>query len=179
MLGEPNPDCVIESAKAKDLEVLLAIEARATERFDADTLPPDLPLRMLPDEDLDEAQAEGRVFVARSSDGRVMGFVLVEVLEGVALVEELDVDPADGRRGVGTRLVEAACDWARDQGFSRIVLSTFRDVPWNAPFYTRLGFTEIPIAERTRALDQIAESEVRLGFDPAERVLMARSLDRP
>ncbi len=179
MLGKSNPDYVIESALPEDLEVLFAIEARATERFDTDTLPPDLPLRMLPDKGLDKAQAEGRVFVARSRDGRVMGFALVEVLEGVALLEELDVDPTDGRRGVGTRLVDAACDWARDQGFSRIVLSTFRDVPWNAPFYARLGWIEIPIAERTRALDQMAESEARLGFDPAERVLMAMSLDRP
>jgi GNAT superfamily N-acetyltransferase len=177
MSGDDDFDYVIERATFEDLLLLPAIEARATERFDPDWLPPDLPLRTLPAEELRPAQAEGRIFVARERDGRVMGFVLVESLDGEAVLEEIDVEPRDGRRGIGTRLVAAACDWARAAGFARIVLSTFREVRWNAPFYESLGFREIPRAEWTPALVEMRESEVRLGFDLEDRILMACALD--
>ncbi len=32
---------------------------------------------------------------------------------------------------------------ARAQGFDRLSLCTYRDVPWNGPFYASLGFTEV------------------------------------
>jgi GNAT superfamily N-acetyltransferase len=42
--------------------------------------------------------------------------------------------------GIGRRLVAAVCEWASRRGWSRVTLTTFRDVPWNMPFYTRHGF---------------------------------------
>lgn len=168
---------VIDRATPAELALLPDIESRATERFDPIALPPDLPLRTLPIEDLRAAQTEGRLLVARAIEGRVMGFVLVESLDGDAVLEELDVEPRDGRRGVGTRLVEAACDWALESGFRRIVLSTFRQVRWNAPFYSRLGFFELPRGEWTPALVEMRRSEQRMGFDLGDRILMARLLE--
>ena len=32
---------------------------------------------------------------------------------------------------------------ARNSGYSAITLTTFRDLPWNGPFYARLGFEEV------------------------------------
>ena len=64
-----------------------------------------------------------------------------ERLDDEALhLEELDVLPGHGRQGIGTRLVRALCDGARGRGIAAVTLCTFRDVPWNAPFYERLGF---------------------------------------
>jgi GNAT superfamily N-acetyltransferase len=160
----------------EDLALLPEIEARASERFDPTLLPPDLPLRTQPIEELRSAQTEGRILVARAMDGRVMGFVLVESLDGEAILEELDVEPRDGRRGVGTRLVEAACDWALESGYPRIVLSTFRRVRWNAPFYSARGFREIPRDEWTPALVGMRQAEECMGFDLDGRVLMERLL---
>lgn len=168
---------VIDRATPAELSLLPDIEARATERFDPTALPPGLPLRTLPIEDLRPAQAEGRILVARAIEGRVLGFVLVDSLDGDAVLEELDVEPRDGRRGVGTRLVEAACDWALASGFRRIVLSTFRQVRWNGPFYSRLGFREIPRVDWTPALAEMRRSEQRMGFDLDDRILMARLLE--
>jgi GNAT superfamily N-acetyltransferase len=88
----------------------------------------------------------------------------------------LDVDPDFGRRGIGRRLVEAACDWARAKGSERITLSTFRDVAWNAPFYTRLGFITLLGDELSKALQELRENERRDGLDPDKRVMMYRTL---
>ena len=60
--------------------------------------------------------------------------------EGNAYVEELDVMPEFGRRGLGSRLLAAVCEWAREQRCAAVTLSTFRDVPWNGPFYRKRGF---------------------------------------
>jgi hypothetical protein len=71
-------------------------------------------------------------------------------------------------------LVLASCDWARAQGSDRITLSTFRDVAWNAPFYARLGFDEIPEADLSVALRRLREKEGREGLDPSKRIMMRR-----
>lgn len=82
------------------------------------------------------------------------GFVLVagrpcvgfaQVLEegGTAHLQQLAVDPAHGRQGLGTALVEACCEQARQRGYRELSLTTFRDVRYNAPWYARLGFVTI------------------------------------
>ena len=76
-----------------------------------------------------------------------VGFASVTVVDGEAHLAQLSVDPASGRRGIGTALVAAVCDWARSQNYAAVSLTAFRDIPWNAPFYTRLGF---------RVIDQLA-----------------------
>ncbi|NUR93318.1 MAG: GNAT family N-acetyltransferase [Nonomuraea sp.] len=71
-----------------------------------------------------------------------VGFAGLIELDGRVHLEQLAVLPEHGRRGIGGALVEAAC--ARG---GEVTLLTYRDVPWNAPFYARHGFTEFP-AER-------------------------------
>jgi hypothetical protein len=56
----------------------------------------------------------------------------------------------------------------------RVSLTTFRDVPFNQPFYERLGFAELSVADAPVALQASFRAEVPDGIDPAERVLMVR-----
>jgi GNAT superfamily N-acetyltransferase len=53
-------------------------------------------------------------------------------------------------------------------------LTTFRDVPWNRPFYERLGFRVVAGAELSAALRAIVEDETRRGLDPSRRIVMER-----
>ena len=46
-------------------------------------------------------------------------------------------------KGIGRRLIACVADQARKRGLASLTLTTFRDVPWNAPFYARLGFEMI------------------------------------
>jgi len=66
------------------------------------------------------------------------------------------------------------CDWAASNGHASVTLSTFRDVPWNQPFYARLGFEIVPPAQFSPALRAIVEDETRRGLDPRRRVVMRR-----
>jgi GNAT superfamily N-acetyltransferase len=154
------------------------IERRAARLFSPDDLPPGLVDDVTPVADYEEAHLDGRLFVARDAEETVVGFVHLVWLAGCAHLEELDVEPAFGRRGIGRQLVEVACDWARDQGCDAITLSTFRDVPWNGPFYERLGFEAIATSKLSPAQVALRAREARDGLDPAKRVVMIRRLDR-
>jgi GNAT superfamily N-acetyltransferase len=168
----------IDRSRLDEVVRLPEIERRAARLFAPEDLPPALRDDVTPVADYEEAHRDGRLFVARDAGGRVVGFVHLTWLAGRAHLEELDVEPEVGRRGIGRRLIEAACDWARDRGCEDITLSTFRDVPWNAPFYARVGFETIPTANLSPAQRALRERESRDGLDPGKRVVMIRRLDR-
>ena len=58
----------------------------------------------------------------------------------------------------------------------QVTLTTFRGVPWNMPFYARLGFEELPRAEWPPPLRAIVADEAARGLDPERRVVMIRTL---
>jgi GNAT superfamily N-acetyltransferase len=123
---------------------------------------------------LTKALHEGHLWVALADDLAV-GFAQVEVIEREAAhLEEIDVDPEHGRRGLGEQLVLQVCEWAASNGYASVTLSTFRDVVWNMPFYARLGFEIVPRAQLSPALCAIVEDETRRGLDPTRRVVMRR-----
>ena len=122
--------------------------------------------------DFREAQAQGRLWVALAGETPV-GFAHVEIFGSrAAHLEEIDVHPDHGRRGLGTRLVAAVCEWAEVSGYPEVTLTTFRAVPWNMPFYSRLGFQEVPREELSAELLAVVHDEAERGLDPARRVVM-------
>ena len=168
-----TPVYVITAARTKDLPLLPEIEVAAA-RLLAGHAPDSVLTEVTPDEVLNSAQAHGHLWVALADDVPV-GFAHVEVLEPtVAHLEEVDVHPEHGRRGLGKRLVMAVCAWAAGAGYREVTLTTFRDVPFNMPFYARLGFEVIPPEERASALRLVVQDETRRGLDPARRVTMRR-----
>ena len=91
-----------------------------------------------------------------------VGFVHVLDLDGHAHLEQVSVLPAAGRRGVGAALVRAAMAQAAAQGHDALTLCTYADLPWNGPFYARLGFREV---EPTGHLAGLRQHEQHLGLD--------------
>jgi len=80
-------------------------------------------------------------------------------------------------RGIGTALVQAACEEARWAGHRSLTLCTFRDVAWNGPFYRRLGFVEDP--DPPAHVARIRAAEQALGLDRCgAREVLRRDLDR-
>ncbi|OLC78884.1 MAG: hypothetical protein AUH78_01825 [Gemmatimonadetes bacterium 13_1_40CM_4_69_8] len=122
--------------------------------------------------DFREAQAAGRLWVALAGDTPV-GFALVKMLaEDLPHLDEIDVHPDHGRRGAGTALVRAVCEWTRRSGYSGITLTTFRGVPWNMPFYSRLGFEDVSHDKHRPELKAVVADETARGLDPRHRVIM-------
>jgi GNAT superfamily N-acetyltransferase len=107
--------------------------------------------------------------------GAPVGFAHVELVEGFAHLAQLSVHPDVMRRGVGSALVRSAMSEAWQLGFGELSLTTYRDLPWNGPFYARLGFVEVdsprPLLRRQR------EHEAALGLDRhGPRVVMSVAL---
>ena len=170
-MNQPSHRYEITLARPGDLPRIAPIELAAA-RLLAGHAPEAVLEEVTPAEDLQAAQGHGRLWVALS-DGVPVGFALVEMLEpDAAHLHEIDVYPDHGRRGLGTRLVRRVCRWAETQGLGAVTLTTFRDVPWNMPFYARVGFEEVATAALTPALREVLEDEARRGLDPARRVVM-------
>jgi GNAT superfamily N-acetyltransferase len=84
----------------------------------------------------------GDVLIAQQ-DGAVAGFVRVGQEGGELHVFELDVIAGRQKQGVGTALMAAARTAAIARGCSAMTLTTFSNIPFNAPFYARLGFVTL------------------------------------
>jgi putative acetyltransferase len=161
----------IATARPTDLPLLPAIELAAA-RMLVGHAPESVLAEVTSQQGLKRAQGLGQLWVALADDVPI-GLAHVEILEpGSAHLEEIDVHPDHGRRGLGTSLVQTVCAWAAARGFWSVTLSTFRDVPWNMSFYSRLGFEAIPPESFTHALRAVVEDETRRGLDPGRRVVM-------
>lgn len=162
----------VTAARPADVPHLAAIELAAATLLRGHA--PEAVLHEVTDErDFVAAQADGRLWVALADDVPV-GFAIVDVLgSGLAHLEEVDVHPDHGRRGIGRRLVAAACEWASRGGYSHVTLTTFRDVPWNMPFYVGLGFEVVDASDVPAEVAAIVADETRRGLDAGRRVVMA------
>jgi GNAT superfamily N-acetyltransferase len=157
----------VRVAGAADLELLPDIDSRAESLFRVAGL--DLPELPFPIDALHQSKI---VYVAGTPP---VAFVQVDEVGGNAHVQELAVLPAHMRQGLGTMLLDAACTWAREQGYRAITLTTYADVAWNAPFYAGRGFVEL--TELTPELVEIRDWERDVGLDDVgRRVAMCREL---
>jgi GNAT superfamily N-acetyltransferase len=106
----------------------------------------------------------GSVFV--DPDDRPVGYLLLDVVDGAAGVEQVSVDPDHARQGIGRALIERAVTWGRDHGLQAVTLTTFVDVPWNGPYYEWLGVSYLTRDEETPGLRVIRRACMRRGIDP-------------
>lgn len=134
----------------------------------------DAGLTLPPDDPTDELRAAEHVLVAGAP---VVGFAALTTVDGNAHLASLGVHPDHGRRGVGSRLLAAACAWAAELGRPAITLTTFVHLPWNAPFYAARGFAVLPPAAWGPGMRDVWAAERRAGIVVAPRTAMIRRLD--
>ncbi len=89
----------------------------------------------------------------------------------------LAVHPAHGRQGMGTALVRSLVEQAEQRGFADVTLTTFADLPFNAPFYERVGFRALRADELDARLAALLQAESAAGM--VRRVAMRRSVRSP
>ena len=166
----------IRLARTSEIPQLRAIEDAAGSLFTDLGLHNEAIDSSFPPEDRTKFVELEQTWVACLDDDLPVGVVAVSARDELGYVEELDVVPAHGRRGLGTRLLTHVCMWAREQGLAAMTLSTFRDVPWNGPFYRSRGFKDLRPADWTPWMRAIRDWEATHGLVVEARVFMRREL---
>lgn len=125
---------------------------------------------------LADAQRDGRLWIATDDDDVPVGFALVVSVDGLPHLQELDVLTRWHRRGIGRKLIDAIVEDARYAGHAALTLTAFADVPWNGPYYARLGFEPIAQEALTPQLREVYEHEAPGGTTLNPRIAMRLDL---
>lgn len=157
----------VRIATPDDIAVLPRIEAAADKVFE------DYGITDLPAAATEAELMNAKLLLVYGTPA--VGFARVEQVDDQSHLEQVSVLPEHSGQGIGTNLIESAFEWARNSGYATMTLTTFRDIPWNAPFYETLGFAEID--ELAPQLHKHREDEIRLGLDAlGPRVAMQKTL---
>jgi GNAT superfamily N-acetyltransferase len=166
----------IRVVRPAELCALRDIERAAGEVFRDVGMPEIADDEPLPLDVLAGYQRAGRAWVATDTDDVPVGYLIADVVDGCLHVEQVSVHPRCARRGVGRRLLDHLADLGAATGVPALTLTTFADVPWNAPYYRRCGFRILDDGEITAGLRGIRDHEAAHGLDRWPRVCMRREL---
>lgn len=127
------------------------------------------------------AELEGFVrrrmaWVVAAPAGGPVAYLVAEEIDGAGHVEQLTVHPDHAGRRLGVRLMDHFGGWCEGRGLPAVTLTTFAEVPWNRPYYERLGFRVLADDEITPGLAAIRTHEAAIGLDTWPRVCMRRDL---
>jgi GNAT superfamily N-acetyltransferase len=157
----------VRRAEPDDLPLLADVERGAASLYRVRGTP--LPETWTATAHLDEATA---VFVV----GRPpFGFLRLVEIDGMPNIAAIALVPKRIRGGDGTRLLEHACDWAREQGYPAVTVTTYAENEWNAPFFAARGFVEI--TGYGPGMAELRDWERAIGLDTVgRRIVMRRAL---
>jgi GNAT superfamily N-acetyltransferase len=166
----------IRQPRRDELELLRSIERDAGRAFAAIGMTRVSADEPKPVEELETFRAAGCAWVTVDDDDAPIAYLLSAVLDNCAHIEEVCVAPSHARRRVGAALIEHLAAIARSEGRAALTLTTFRDVPWNAPYYQRLGFAIFEAPDVGPELSALVARETRSIPGRAPRVAMRRPL---
>lgn len=165
---------IIRLAVPEDAQLLPAIETSAAQAFrmiaELRWLAESPPMSIARHSQL---IALSTCWVALDAENRPQGFLSAEHHGNDLHIYELSVMQSVQGQGTGRRLIEAAMDYARSTRHSFVTLTTFTNVPWNAPFYSRMGFQTKATKDLDQRLAAILSEEHKHGFAPKSRCAMA------
>ena len=171
-----TPGRVIRLARDDDLEALRDVERAAATPFRelgmalvADDAPPTVA-------ELARFSGAGRAWVYTDEHDLPVAYLLLDIVDGDAHIEQVSVHPDHARQQIGRSLIDSAAEWARQRGITALTLTSYSAVPWNAPYYLRLGFSVVPPDQLGPGLRAVRRRENAHGLDQWARVAMRRQL---
>ena len=119
------------------------------------------------------------IFVAEISN-HIIGFIIGYELDKQAYIHEISVQQNHSGKGIGSGLLNAFIQWSADNNYQNIILTTFKDIPFNMPFYQKIGFKVFdPNPALFPNLIKIRQEEKESGIeDQFERVCMVYKIER-
>lgn len=120
------------------------------------------------------AHAESGSLLVAKHGGAIAGYAALDQIDDLAHLCEIDTHPDHAGLGIGRKLIAASEDWARRHGLPGITLSTFIDVPWNGPWYRRLGFRPYEPFEWGPGHQAIWQGQLASALDCSRRFMMIK-----
>lgn len=158
----------IRVARAADLARYAVIERAAASLYAPWGLDGVLADASTSTEHVSRAITRGELLVATNDRDEAIGYALLDLEEANEVhLEELAVQPANGRRGHGTALLAATVAMARELDAARVTLVTLDFVPFGKPFYERRGFALLgdeALSPRLRALAPPSANDGRVAM---------------
>lgn len=162
-------------AALEEIPDLVRIDLAAGKLFAGTGLLPEAELSdHVPEDVLAAAISAGHLHTVRDYKGRLAGFALTSVRRRALYLDQISVHPGHGRKGLGAALLARVMAEAKERGLKTVLLSTFRELPWNAPFYKRHGFRILPKRRYETWMLQIEEAQAARGIDVSKRCFMIR-----
>lgn len=120
--------------------------------------------------------AEGWSWIAEDERAAPVAFAAA-TLDGEELhLWELNVHIDHQRRGIGRALLQRLLVAAAAAAIPAMTLTTFRDLPWNAPFYRSMGFELLDAVQLDPRLAELLAEEARRGLPAIRRCAMRRKI---
>jgi hypothetical protein len=171
-------DYLIALAQQIDIRHLQHVERSAGRMFAEIGMPEIADHEPTGVETFEDRFRHGRLYIAALADGGPAGFLYWSMMDGFAYIEEVSVGAEHRGNRLGARMIERL---ARDvaQLTDAITLATFRHVPWNAPYYARLGFVECNVSDLGTDHVQAWQDQQADGLDMSRRLFMKKPLGPP
>ncbi|MFE5804766.1 GNAT family N-acetyltransferase [Streptomyces sp. NBC_01232] len=166
----------IRTARLEELPLLQDIERAAGRCFRDIGMPEIADDEPLTIDELAPYRQAGLAWVSVDAADAPGAYLIAEYVEGNLHVEQVSVHPDRARRGLGRGLLEHLAAFARHEDVPALTLTTFTEVPWNAPYYARCGFRLLEDAGLPPGLRDIRDREAAHGLDRWPRACMRRDL---
>lgn len=168
---------VIEEVGPQDIEALQAIETSAAQLFLDSPYPELAGFPPYPcDRYLQHMRAKDPVLLGSIVLGQdrpvKAGFAVAEPLADGLHLFELSVHKDWQGYGLGKAMVQQLQQIARQRGYGQITLTTYRSLPWNGPFYEKLGFDYLAPNLQSAEISDILRKEIKAGANQRDRCAM-------
>lgn len=165
----------IIKATEKDYATLPQTEAAAAQAFTQQGLPQLAKMAPMPSSFYKNLPNTAIVFIAKAPLHEILGFIVIIEVDKQAHIKELSVAYQHKQQGIGTALLKEAIKWA-SLHYTHLTLTTFRDLPFNEPFYKKHGFRSFTPNQKWPQLQQIIMAEKIPALEALPRVAMCLRL---
>jgi ribosomal protein S18 acetylase RimI-like enzyme len=149
-----------------DLAQVGKIEIAAATLFPENRIPQ--PHESLPEKVLIEAIKNQLLFcvekVCVEKEDELVGFASCHIYRKNLHLDEISVHSDHGKQGIGTKLLEKVLEEKQKRQLKACTLTTFEDIPWNAPFYQKHGFEILEEKNVPRHVAAMLREERSLGL---------------
>jgi GNAT superfamily N-acetyltransferase len=172
-----HPTPTVRLARPSDVPLLGSVESSAATLFSTfPSLAHHSHGPPVPQSELEIYLSANNLWVAVDDADAPIGFLCGHSIDSSFYIAEISVAEDWQKKGVGRSLIERMCKDVKILSYSDVILTTYRDVPWNGPWYIKVGFEELHVKDWGEQITKKMELEKSEGFDMERRCVMKRVL---